>query len=71
VRLETAGLLARTAGERLLPGRDLNAILVSDIDADTRWPDPVPGLQARIDAGVGEALGRMTLADLLADRPTG
>jgi membrane protein len=78
-RLEGAGLLARTADERLLPGRDPARLLLrdivgavrhppgADIRDEARWPEAVATLRDRIEGGVDGALGEQSLADLLRD----
>ncbi len=79
-RLDRAGLITRTADERLLPAREAVAIPLttilsavrhpegSDIDSNARWPAPVIALQERIDGGVNNALGAATLADLIDEK---
>ena len=79
-RLAGAGLLTRTADERMLPGREPNNILLAailgavrhperaDIGSDSRWPEGVAALQERIEEGVNAALGATTLADLLSGK---
>lgn len=75
-RLEAAGLLARTAGEALLPQREPAAIQLreimqavrhpasADIGGEIRWPAAVADLGARLDATLADTLRGRSLADL-------
>lgn len=80
-RLEAAGLLSRTAGEALLPQRELAGILLheimqavrhptaADIGGEIRWPAAVADLTARLDSTLADALRGRSLADLADDIP--
>jgi membrane protein len=78
-RLEAAGLLARTAGEGLLPQREPERILLrdilhavrhppgADVGEETHWPAEIARLGERLETALEGALGGGTLA-ALADR---
>ncbi|MCC7488421.1 MAG: YihY family inner membrane protein [Gammaproteobacteria bacterium] len=80
-RLEAAGLLSRTAGEALLPQRELAGILLheimqavrhptaADIGGEIRWPAAVADLTARLDSTLANALRGRSLADLADEIP--
>ncbi len=71
------GLIAESADGRLLPGRDLRKILLSDILAAIRGGtiddvvrDPqIDAVTAEVEAAIATALDDRTLADLLDDAP--
>lgn len=75
-RLEAAGLLVRTADERLLPKRDPGRIPLreivhavrhpagADIGPEIHWPGALAELNTRIETGIEGALGDQTLAGL-------
>ena len=79
-QLEAAGLLARTADDGFLPQRQtdcirlqeiLNAVrnpLDSDIGPGAQWPPEVAELADRLQAGIDDALGAETLANLAEPR---
>ncbi len=72
-RLEAAGLLARTADERLLPNRDPAGVALkeivhavrhptgADVGPEIHWPDGLGEVSDRIEAGIEAALGEQTL----------
>jgi membrane protein len=76
-RLESAGLLARTSRDELLPGREPESILlreivhavrhpaVADVDPGVTWPEAVDALNRNLEKCVDAALGEATLASLL------
>ena len=71
------GLIVQSADGRLLPGRDLRKILLSDILAAIRGGaiddvvrDPqIDAVTAEVEAAIATALDDRTLADLLDDAP--
>jgi membrane protein len=76
-RLESAGLITRSAKDRLLPRRDPNQIEVNEVMAairdpqmvdvfpEGRWPPAVTDVTRKIDAAVNNALQTQSLYDLL------
>jgi membrane protein len=81
-RLEAAGLLARTADERLLPKVDPRRIALkdivyairhpeaSDVGPEVHWPGGLASLNARVETAIETALGEQTLAEFVNPRET-
>jgi membrane protein len=73
------GLLTRTSENRLIPGRDLHRIAVTDIlaavrgserdslhDSDNTWNPTVEGVADEVERAIAQSLHGRTLADLVA-----
>ena len=75
--LETDGLITLTEEEKLLPGREMARIRLSDVLAvvrehgetgsyrDPEWAPAITGIGSQVDAAVATTIGEQTLADLL------
>ena len=76
--LMAGGLLARTSENRLIPGRDLRRIAVTDIlaavrssesdshhQSDDEWDPTVAGVADEVERAIRDVLGDRTLADLV------
>jgi len=75
--LESSGFLTSTENERLVPGREMSRITLSDIvdvvrqdgetgsHQDPKWSGPVDSLGKGLDTAVAQTLTNKTLAELL------